>query len=240
MTPAKQEVWDLFDKDLNFRGTFIRGNGYIPADLYHKTVEVIPTDMEGNLLLTRRAMTKRIAAGQLEFPAGSVISGETEENAAVRELEEETGLRAKKIYFMQRARSKGIIRYTYVAYIPDLMTTYINYAKDEVMGYRFATFQQWQALLTTQEYNQFRTACYTPQFMQALKSLVNRYAKEAKQKEKPPLKASSGLCGKSPGIWIPVVTRRMATSPTRTMWSGSRTSNKEMMEHDDPRRRISR
>lgn len=188
-----KETWDLFDKDMNHRGIFIRGNGTIPPDLYHKTVEVIPTDMEGNLLLTRRSMFKKIGGGQLEFPSGSVLAGETEDQAVSRELMEETGLQAKKVYFLQKARMKGIIRYTYVAYVPDLMTTEIIFPPAEVMGYRFATFKQWQALLTTDDYNRFRTNLYNLKFMDTLEKLVNKYAHEAAPKAHKPLKPSEGL-----------------------------------------------
>lgn len=199
--PETREVWDLYDKEYNKRGTFIRGKGMIPDGLYHKTVEIIPTDMEGNLLLTRRSMRKKSGAGQLEFPAGSVISGETEEDAVLRELAEETGLRPKKIYFMQRARMKGVIRYTYLAYIPDLIISEIKCPPEEVSDYRFATFQQWAELLTTQEYNGFRTSCYTKPFMDTLKDLVNRYAAENtehKKTERAPLSQNTGLRAKAP------------------------------------------
>ena len=201
-----KEVWDLFDKDYRHRGTFVRGNGLIPDGLYHKTVEVIPTDMEGNLLLTRRSMRKKSGAGQLEFPAGSVISGETEEEAALRELKEETGLQPSKIFFLQRARMKGIIRYTYLAYIPDITTTQITCPPAEVMGYRIVSFHQWAELLTTQEYNGFRLNCYNKTFMENMEKLVNRYASEkeeaaaaaAASSQRAPLSQSKGLGTKKP------------------------------------------
>lgn len=195
-----KEAWDLYDKNYKKCGTFIRGKGLIPDGLYHKTVEIIPTDMEGNLLLLRRSQYKKSGAGQLEFPAGSVISGETEEDAALRELREETGLRPQKIYFMQRARMKGIIRYTYLAYIPALMTDTITCPPQEVMGYRFVDFQQWKELLTTQEYNGFRVACYTSELINNLEKLVNRYKEDALPiaKERSELTRSSGLGSKKP------------------------------------------
>ena len=200
--PELKEVWDLFDKDYRPRGTFIRGNGLIPDGLYHKTVEIIPTDMEGNLLLTRRSMHKKSGAGQLEFPAGSVISGETEEEAALRELKEETGLQPKKIFFLQRARMKGVIRYTYLAYIPDIITAQIKCPPVEVMGYRFVSFKQWAELLTTQEYNAFRLSCYNKSFMENMEKLVNRYtaekAEETAAAQKAPLTPSSRLGTKKP------------------------------------------
>lgn len=48
--------------------------------------------MEAALLLTRRASKLRKHAGQWAFPGGRMDAGETPEQAAMRELEEEVGL----------------------------------------------------------------------------------------------------------------------------------------------------
>lgn len=172
------ETWDLFDKNNNFKGTFIRGNGMIPQGLYHKTVEVIPSDMQGNMLLTQRSMRKKSGGGQYEFPAGSVISGETEQQAAVRELKEETGLRPSKLYLLQIARSPGIIRYTYLAYIPNLMDKKIVYPPEEVMGHMIVDYDTWMTMLTTDQYNHFRTNSYNAKLYATVKKLVHTYAQE--------------------------------------------------------------
>ena len=198
---VEQEIWDLFDCNYQFKGTFIRGNGKIPPNLYHKTVEVIPTDMQGNLLITRRSMLKKTAAGQWEFPAGSVISGETEEQAAVRELKEETGLRPSKLYLLQKGRAPGIIRYTFLAYIPNLLSAKLHCDPAEVMESQIVDYNGWMNLLPTQEYNGFRTKFYNDKLFASMKKLVHHYAEEktdtvaAPQPHKP-LSKSSGLSAK--------------------------------------------
>lgn len=197
---SEKEIWELYDKDLNFVRNFVRGSGKIPDGLFHKTVEVIPTDMEGHLLLTRRALRKRFGGGTLEFPAGSVIAGETTVDAAVRELREETGLRPAKVFFLQKARLKGMFRYTYIAYIPEMMKQQISYPLDEVMGYRFVSFDEWMALLTTDEFNSLRTSCYNEKLFNHVKEKVNEHADEAVPQQAPlkELTVSERLATKKP------------------------------------------
>ena len=199
-----KEIWDLYDADEKPKGTFVRGKGQIPDGLYHKTVEVIPTDMEGHILLTRRSMNKKRGAGLLEFPSGSVISGEKEEQTAVRELNEETGLRPKKIYLLQKTRSKGIIRYTYLAYIPDMMRSCIRYSEDEVMGHLFVNYDKWLHLVASPGYNQDRLRGYGPKLFTLVRELTNKYAKPEEEAvphkaPKAPLRRSETLSsGKAP------------------------------------------
>lgn len=201
-----REIWDLYDKDENLRGKFVRGKGMIPDGLYHKTVEVIPTDMEGHLLITRRSLLKKRGGGQWEFPAGSVISGETEANAAYRELQEETGLKATKLYFIQKARSRGIIRYTFVAFIPDMTKKNVSYDPDEVMDHAFTTFDKWFDMLTSTEYSSFRTSVYTERLFDNVKKLVNKFAESATPsepetepgKQQEPLRKTNALATKKP------------------------------------------
>jgi ADP-ribose pyrophosphatase len=59
-------------------------------------VAIVPLDGEGNVLLVRQY---RLPAGEalLEVPAGGVDDGESVEEAAQRELREETGFRAGRL-----------------------------------------------------------------------------------------------------------------------------------------------
>ncbi|MGW6736271.1 NUDIX hydrolase [Streptomyces sp. NPDC055013] len=69
---------------------------------------------EGRVLLVRR----RVKEGQLswQFPAGEVESGEAEEDAAVRETREETGLEVKALRSLgSRVHPKTQRRMSYTA-----------------------------------------------------------------------------------------------------------------------------
>lgn len=84
---------DVYDKDRNFTGrTHMRGTPWRRGE-YGLVVCVWVHDGRGRLLLTRRAPGKSYA-GTWENSGGAVKAGETSRQAIVRELWEETGIRA--------------------------------------------------------------------------------------------------------------------------------------------------
>ena len=60
---------------------------------FRLSAKVLILDAEGRCLLLRRSRASRANAGKWEFPGGKVDAGESFEEALMREVEEETGLR---------------------------------------------------------------------------------------------------------------------------------------------------
>ncbi len=88
------ELWQLYDGDKNPTGkTMLRGEP-VPPGFWHIVVSIWTLTADGRLLLTRRHPDKPF--GLLwEGTAGSVLAGESSREGALRELREETGLRAE-------------------------------------------------------------------------------------------------------------------------------------------------
>ena len=88
------EYNDIYDKDRNRTGrVHLRGTPWKKGE-YGLVVCVWVYDGKGKLLLTRRAKEKSFA-GTWENSGGAARAGETSLEAIVRELREETGIRAE-------------------------------------------------------------------------------------------------------------------------------------------------
>ncbi|MEV4688935.1 NUDIX hydrolase [Microbacterium sp. LWH3-1.2] len=95
MTSVDDELWDLLDgAGLPVGGTHRRGDPAFPDGLFHIVASVCVVRGDGLVLLTRRAAAKDWGL-TWEFPAGSALTGESSEQAAVRELQEETGVQVR-------------------------------------------------------------------------------------------------------------------------------------------------
>jgi len=90
------EQWDLLDHNRIPTGqTHPRGTP-LPEGCYHNVVFIWAANREGKFLLMRRAPEKKTYAGCWGSTGGSVLAGETSRSGAIRELWEETGIRASE------------------------------------------------------------------------------------------------------------------------------------------------
>ena len=90
---AMMEIWDIYDSNKQLTGkTMVRDDWHMAPDEYHLTVLGVVCRPDGRCLITQRKMDKPWAPGSWELPGGGVNSGETSEEAVLREIKEETGL----------------------------------------------------------------------------------------------------------------------------------------------------
>ena len=90
------EVWDLYDKNKQLTGkTHTRGDD-IPEGHYHLVVHAWVINSKGEYLITQRAANRKSYPLMFECVGGSVLTGETSEQGAVREIVEEVGLVLKE------------------------------------------------------------------------------------------------------------------------------------------------
>lgn len=104
------EMWDLYDEHGNRTDeTWERSRAdEIPEGRYHIVCDVLIRHEDGSFLLTFRDPNKDIYPACWEASAGgSALSGESPEEAARREMLEETGLTAEKLELISITRRPG-------------------------------------------------------------------------------------------------------------------------------------
>lgn len=116
------EIWDLYDEQGRKTGeTWERSRAReIPEGKFHIVCDILIRHRDGEFLLTRRDPDKDVYPGCLEASAGgSALAGETPEDAARREMLEETGLTADQLEFIGstvRPHSHSVI-FAYLAIV---------------------------------------------------------------------------------------------------------------------------
>ncbi len=111
-----REIWDLYDENRNLLDIkHIRG-ARIKKGTYHIAVGIWTVDDNERILLTLRDETKPDWPNMWENTAGSLLSGETSRQGAVRELFEETGIRAseEELFFLGTERGRSTIGDCYI------------------------------------------------------------------------------------------------------------------------------
>ena len=141
------EYNDVYDKYRNCTGRLhLRGTPWGVGE-YGLVVCVWVYDGKGKLLLTRRAKGKSFA-GTWENSGGAALAGETSRQAIVRELYEETGIRAEEGEF--ELLSTGMDRnthYDFYALKRDTPLVEIKLLPGETDGVQWADFETVHALI---------------------------------------------------------------------------------------------
>lgn len=91
------ERWDLYDEANRPTGEELRRGERMPKDRYHRVVEAWIRTPDGRYILQKRSMNKKNYPGYWSCTAcGSAIKGETPEEAMIREMQEEMGIRLRE------------------------------------------------------------------------------------------------------------------------------------------------
>lgn len=89
------ELLDFYNEKNEKKGVLER-NLVHKNNLWHREITVWILNEKNEILLQRRSALKKVGANKLSLLAGHVMAGEKEIDAALRELEEEVGLKVEE------------------------------------------------------------------------------------------------------------------------------------------------
>lgn len=141
------EYLDIRTRDGRLAGRFVPRGTKLKKGEYFLAVAVVVRAGE-KWLVTRRAPGKT-APLLWEFPGGGVQAGEKSEEAARRELQEETGLCPPPAAFCRKGRlafpEKNMLMDIYEVQVPDLVPGALCLQAEEVCDARLLTGQELDA-----------------------------------------------------------------------------------------------
>lgn len=136
------EYNDVYDKNRNLTGKIHQRGTRWKSGEYGLVVCVWVYDGKGNVLLTRRAPGKTFS-GTWENSGGAAQAGETSRQAIVRELLEETGIRASEEEFeLLETGSDGNTHYDYYCIKRNTPLNEIVLLPGETDGVQWVSFAQ--------------------------------------------------------------------------------------------------
>ena len=134
-----REVWDAYDAEGNKLGFDLYRDEaeQIPKGIYHAVAEIITVTRQKEVLITQRDPMKHFGL-KWEFSGGSVLKGETPLLGAVRELEEETGIRTEpeKMTLLVRLARGNSLYHIYANTVHDNSVPVVL-QEGETVDYRF-------------------------------------------------------------------------------------------------------
>lgn len=148
---AFMEYWDLYDKDRKPLGrTHLRGDGFGEGE-YYVCCEIWVLNSEGKLLTTKRHPDKK--AGNLwEFVGGGTLAGENTKQSAVRELFEETGIKAEedRLILLATNASKNYFQDIYLLKA-DFPIGSVVLQPDEAIDAKWSSFEDINKMIANEE-----------------------------------------------------------------------------------------
>lgn len=137
------EKWDIYDRNGNLTGKTKTRNESMELGEYHLGASLWLFNHNGELLIQKRAASKRIKPNVWSVAGGSVISGETSVQACIRETKEEIGIQVNEdeLVLFQRSFGENNIFDDYVA-IQEVPIETIIIQPEEVSEVKWASIEE--------------------------------------------------------------------------------------------------
>ena len=157
------EHWDAYLADGRQAGRTLTRDEAIPAGLYHIVADVLVKHTDGDYLVMQRDFRKKGYPGMYEAGAsGAILQGETPYEGALRELREETGIRADRLTFLFAASDlKETLYFSYLC-LTDCAKDSVTLQEGETISYRWLSEPEFLAFIQTPDFAQGPLARWQP------------------------------------------------------------------------------
>ena len=138
------ELWELYDKDRRLLPDFVIRGNEIPEGCYHLCVEIWMINENGEVLLTQRHPDKERYALCWECSGGGARKGEKSQEAAFREVSEETGLKLNPdhLFYVGSYRGDNWFMDTYVYFYKGNPHPELNLQEEEVVDAKWVKLEK--------------------------------------------------------------------------------------------------
>ena len=111
-----KEIFDVVDEEDRIVGEATRDQVHVDPSLIHRVVHVLVFNSNHDLFLQKRARTKDIHPGKWDTSVGGhVDKGESYQDAAVREMEEELGIKGAVLNYLYKYRHYSALETEFVS-----------------------------------------------------------------------------------------------------------------------------
>ena len=153
------EYWDLYDRELRPLGRTIEriGDTRLHEGEFHYVVNILSMNAQGRILITKRHPDKPYG-NMWEITGGSLLAGESVKDGAVRELYEETGIKAAPSelrYMGQIIRERSGCIHNFYLYTGDFNENDIVLQAGETVEHRLVTPQEIERMSVNGEFLDF-------------------------------------------------------------------------------------
>ncbi|MCF8069718.1 MAG: NUDIX domain-containing protein [Desulfobacterales bacterium] len=157
-----EEIFDIVDENDNVTGTATRGEVHGNPALFHRVSHVLVFNATGELFLQKRGLDKDVQPGKWDTSVGGHLdSGETYEAAAIREMEEELGIRDLAVTFLYKYSHANDYETEFVSTFSSVWDGEIVTNSDEIIKGRFWKLKEIEANIPN--------GIFTPNFLDELK-----------------------------------------------------------------------
>ena len=140
------ELWDAYDRDGSLiDGALLRRGEDIPQGMYHLVSDVLVRHRDGSYLLMQRDPHKKWGGMWEATAGGSALRGETALDCALRELREETGIRAEKLREVGRVTSPDTIYVEFLC-LTDWEKDAVTLQEGETVAFRWVSGEELLAM----------------------------------------------------------------------------------------------